>query len=241
VARDRSEVVLAAVNVAACAGALLALAAGAPAHRLRPLAVFSGLGAAAALYVEVAKAFARRRARAQAASSPPRGVRLHKPLWLSAIDGATMALLATPLAALAGVAGFTSVGVGVLITAGALLVTGFAVAGNFDTSALTFEDGGLRVHARAATFLIRWDAIVDVTRDGPEGRLVRLRFAGTEAVLGSVVPATDRARSRASFLIGGRGEPASEMTFASWTAGLDASALSRALAAARAGEPSLAN
>lgn len=232
---------LAAVNVAPCAGALIALAAGAPAHRLCPLAVFSGVGATAAFYVEVANAFARRRPRAQAASSPPRDVRLHKPLWLSAIDGASMAMLATPLAALAGVAGFTSVGVGVLITAGTLLVAISALTGIVDARALTFEDGGLRVHLRGATFLISWDAIVDVTRDGHEGRLVRLRFAGTQAVLGSVVPATDRARARARLVIGGWGEPTNEVTFASWTAGLDASALARAFAAASAGAPSRAN
>ena len=240
-ARDRSEVVLEVVNVAAFAGALLALAAGGPPHRLRPVAVFSGLGAAAALYIEVAIAFARLRARAQEASSPPRGVRLKKPLWLSAREGAPMALFVAPLAALAGVAGFPSAGAGVLIAAGALGGATFALVGTYNPQALTFEDDGLRVHLRTTTFLVPWGAVLGVARDGRNDGLVRLRFAGTEAVLGSVAPATDRARSHAFVAIGGRGEPTHELTFDAWTAGLDPAALARALAVASAREPSRVN
>jgi hypothetical protein len=241
VARDRSEVVLAATNVALFAGALIALAAGAPAHRVRPFAVFSTLGTAATLYVEVVRALAGRRARAQASSSPPRGVRLRKPLWLSASDGASLIMFGAPLAALAGLAGFTTVGVGVVLTAVALSLAGYALAGTFDARALTFEDGSLRVHMRTATFSIPWAAVVDVTRSGSGGRLVRLRFAGRQAVLGSVTPATDRARSRAWLMIGGQREPTNEVTFAPWTAGLDGAALARALTAASTRGPSRAN
>jgi hypothetical protein len=238
--RDRWEVGLALVNVAACAAALLALAAGAPAERLRPVAVFSGVGAAAALFIEVTRAFARRRALSQAAWSPPPGVRLDKPLWLSAHEGVPTVLLAAPLAALAALIGFPSTGLGVLITAGALMFVGYLSIGGFVPRALTFEEGGLRVHMRTAAFVIPWDAVVDVGRSGPN-QLVRLRFAGAQAVLGSVAPSTERARGRAWIAIGGRGDPTNEMTFDSWTAGLDAAALARALTAASAREPSRAN
>jgi hypothetical protein len=240
-ARERSELALAIVNVAAFAGALVALAAGAPADRLRPLAAFCGLGTAAVLYVEVAHALARRRADAQATFSPPLGVRLSKPLWLSAIDGASLAQLAAPLAGLAGVAGFPNVGLGVLLTAGALLLAGFALAGTFTVDALAFEEEGLRVHVRGATFFVRWDTVVDVTREGTDGRLVRLHFTGTEAVLASVAPATDRARSRAMLAIEARMKPTPELLLGQWTAGLDASALARALTAARRSGPSRVN
>jgi hypothetical protein len=121
------------------------------------------------------------------------------------------------------------------------VVAGSALIGNYNAQALTFEDAGLRVHLRTATFLIPWGAVLGVARAGRNDGLVRLRFAGTQAVLGSVLPATDRARSGALVAIGGRGEPIHEVTFDSWTAGLDTSALSRALTVASAREPSRAN
>jgi hypothetical protein len=199
VARDRSEVVVAVVNVCALAGALISLAAGAPVQRLRPVAVFCGIGATAAIYLEAARALARRRARAQSAAPLPRDVALRKPLWISSIDGASIMMFATPLGALAGAAGFSSVGAGISLTVVALVAVGFVLGGVFEPRALTFERDGLRVQIRGATFLVRWDSIADVTSGGKERRLVSLRITGPRAVLASVEPDTSvPARGRGS-------------------------------------------
>ena len=240
-ARDRSEVVLATVNLGGLAGALIALAAGASAHRLRPVAALFGIGVIAALYLEGANLLARRRARAQSASPVPRDVPLRKPIWISAIDGASVMMLATPLAALVGGAGFVSAGVGVVLTVLAFTALGFGLIGMIDPRALTLEREGLRVQILGATFLIRWDAIVDITRVGHERRLVRLRFSGPRVVLESVEPATKRARSRARLAIGAGGEPLGVLTLSPWTAGVDGTVLARALATARGGDADRAN
>ena len=232
---------LAAVNVCGFAAALIALAAGAPSHRFRSVAVFLGIGGTAAIYLEVANALARRRARAQSTAPVPRDVPLRKPLWISAMDGAPIMMLATPLGALAGAAGFASVGAGVLLTVLGLTTAMFYLGHIVEPHSLTFEREGLRVRIRGATFLVEWRAIVDIARSGHEGRLVRVQLSGTRLVLDSVEPATERARSRAFLAIGAGAEPTSVLTLSPWTGGIDSAVLARALLAASEGKTECAN
>ena len=239
--RDRSELWLAALNVCGLAGALVALAVGASAHGLRAVAAFCGVGVAAALYAEIGRALTRRRARAQSAAPVPRNVWLRKPLWISAIDGASFLTLATPLAAVAGGLGFASVGAGMVMTIAAFMALGFVLGGIIGARALALEDDGLRVQIRGATFLVRWDAIVDVTRAGHAGQLLRVSFTGPAGVVAAVAPATARARARVKLTIGAGGSPTATLSLSPWAAGLDGAVLARALGSARAPASDRAN
>jgi hypothetical protein len=231
--RARFEALSLAVDAAALACVLLAIALGAPAARLGRAAWFLGAGAAASLYVEVVFHLKRLRARRQERATVPRGVRLREPLWMRISDWLAVVGFLALGSAVAGAAGAVGVGVGILLTVVLLATAMDLFTARFSASGLTFEPEGLRVHIRDASFLIGWKAIAGIDRQGDEGRVLNVRILDAAAAIRSVEPNTPRTRGLVSLVLSAT---ESGITFGPWTAGLSTPALARAIGAAIGGE-----
>jgi len=230
----RWERALTAVELCALAGVLVALEAGAPATRWRPVAIFLGIGAAAALYREVGVALTRARVRHQSTAPVPRNRWLRKPAWISAIEATSFLGLAIPFAAGAAAVGFPGVGLGILATMAGLAAFTSAMSSMFSVAAFMLEQDGLRVRIRGATLLVPWSMVADVRREGSEDhRLVVLDLVGVRAIRASVDPATRKTHARAALVFSSEDGVTSKLVLAPWTAGLDGTALARALISAR--------
>jgi len=220
------------VNAGGLAIVLAALALGAGGRRWGPTAAFLAIGTAAALCAELIHRLARRRARRQAGADVPRGVRLHRPFWLTLDESLAIVDFGCPLAAAAAALGFAGVGIGILLTM-CLLPAFMAVTSLISVSAedLTFEDDGLRVHLRRrSSFLIRWSAIAAVDREGPSERaLTHLELLETASAVASVHPDTARNRRDVAIATWDGNQPGGKLTLVGWTAGLDAPVLARAI------------
>jgi hypothetical protein len=241
--RVRYEIWALLVNVGGLAAVLAALALSAPVRRWGTTAAFLALGSAAAIAAELVHRLAGRRARRQADADVPLGVRLRKPFWLSLGDPLAFLDFGCPLAAAAAVLGFAGAAVGVLLTI-CLLPALMAVVSLLAMSAtdLAFELDGLRVHFRGGNFLVRWNAIGAVEREGPRQRaLTTLELHETASAVASVQPATTRNRRAVAIATYDGDQPGGKLTLFGWTGGLDAPVLARAIRAAIGDRPARPN
>jgi len=220
------------INVGALAGVLSAIKAGASPNRLWPAVGFLLVSSAAAIYVEGAFHLTRRLARNQSGTEIPQGVLLRRPFWMSIRDFLSIVGIGATLGAVAAGLGFAGVGVGILLTFGAILGCVEFFSRAFSLGSLTFEPDGLRVHIRRASFIVPWSAITDVHAEGYEGHLICLRILGISAVVKSVEPDTPQTRKRTWLIVWDGDNSTGKLTLPPWTAGLDAPVLARAINAA---------
>jgi hypothetical protein len=233
-ARLRSLLILTAPGVA-LVSAMALLAMGIAPARLRPVAAFLAMAATASIvYVAALRLSARRRRRLRA-RDVPWGVRLVKPLWLSAPEASIPVEIGGVLAALLALVGCPGIGAGVMITFFVIaLVMPFAHL-SMSPWALTFEADGLRVHVTRAAFVIPWGSITGIETIGPDHmQMTMLRLADTEAIVATARRGTPRARARVATLLHDA-KPRGELMLLPWAAGLDGRSLARALEAARRG------
>jgi hypothetical protein len=213
------------------ASVLVALAAGCAPTRLRPVAGFLAVAAAASTYVWATGRRSLRRAHRQKQSDVPWNVRLTKPLWLTLSDSLTLLFPGAVLGAVAAIVGFPGIGVGALLTFAALSC--WLPFANFGMTArgLTFEEGGLRVHLRGASFVVPWTSIKAVERLGPEHfSMVRLRLRETQAIVESATPNVPKVRASVElFVREARSE--GQVMFIPWTAGVSGAVLARTIEA----------
>jgi hypothetical protein len=234
-ARRRSLVVLTVPGVA-LASVMALLAAGIAPGRLRPVAAFLAIATTASLVHLVSMRLSARRARRLRASKVPWGVRLVKPLWLSAPEASIPLELGGVLAALLALVGCPGIGAGVMVTfVGIALLMPFVQLG-MSPRALTFEADGLRVHARRATFVIPWASITGVETVGPDHmQFTTLRLADAGAIVATATPGTPRVRARVSTLLHDAMPRGASLMLMHWTAGLDGRSLARTLELGRHG------
>jgi hypothetical protein len=217
------------------ASVLVALAAGCAPNRLRPVAGFLAVAAAASTYIWATARRSLRRARHQKQSDIPWNVRLTKPFWLILSDALTLLFPGAVLGAVAAIFGFPGIGLGALLTFAALSCWLPLVDFGMNARGLTFEEGGLRVHSRGASFVVPWTSIIAVERLGPENFLmVRLRLREAQAVVESATPNGLKARARAERFVRGIA-PEGQVMFMPWTAGISGAALARTIDAAIGG------
>jgi hypothetical protein len=234
VTRAPSDLVIAVLDGAGLAAASIAIAAGADVHRWGPVAGLLAVGLAAELFVGAGRALLRRRAKRQATLPIPRGLVLRKPRWISATEHLGLVSVAATLGAVPAALGYPSTGVGVLTVLVGFPLAVVGAAGTYDTTTLAFEEEGLRIGTRGAALFVPWRAITGVEREGREGhRLVCVHLAGAADIIQSVVPATPRARMRATIIVGPETGNVGKMTLLPWTAGLEGTVLARALLAFR--------
>jgi hypothetical protein len=221
----------------ALAAVLVALAAGLSPHRLRPVAGFLALGAAAGTAFLAGARAMRRRVFRLSRAPVQRNVRLVKPWWF-AVGAADIAIHYVALfgAIVAGF-GFPGVGVGVLLVVAAVTCFPFA----FDLGqprGLTFEGAGLRLHYPGMDLLLPWSAIHGIDTIGPPGfDSVQFQVSEPEGVVEWVSPDTPRNRSRAQKMFG----PSATFFWFPWTAGLDGQTLARGIREGIAGHPEQMN
>jgi hypothetical protein len=225
--RARFELVVLVLNLGALAGVLLALALGATPARMWAMAEFLFVGSAAAIYAESAIHLTRRRARAQSGAEVPLGVRLRKPVWMSAGDPLSIMGVAALLGAAAAGAGYASVGVGILLAFVVILFVASFAERVASPRSITFEPDGLRVYIRGGSFVVPWKSITSVE----VSHVVHIRVRATAAVVETAEPDTPRMRARARLALFDGDQPGGKLTLSSWTAGLDGSVLARAIRA----------
>jgi hypothetical protein len=233
-ARRRSLLILS-VPLVGLAGVLALLAAGIARTRLRPTAVFLAMAATASIVYAVTIRLSARRARRLRAGPVPWGVRLGKPLWLSAPEASIPIEIGGVLAALLALVGCPGIGAGVMLAFGVFALMIPIIDRRAWPRALMFESVGLRVHTSGAAFLISWANITAVETVGPDQmQMTMLRLADTEAVVATATPATPRVRERVTKLLQDDTLHGT-LTLFHWAAGLDGRTLARALEAARRG------
>jgi len=215
------------------AAVLLAIARGAAAGRWWPVAGFLMLWALAGAYTWTAGIALGRRMTRLRRAPVPRGVPLATPFWIKLDRMLTMLGLAAVLGTVVAALGFPGIAVGVLLVLGGfLVVAGMGVASLMSgVRALTFEDGGVRFHARAWVCFVPWAAIGEIQRIGPDHfEIVRVAIADLDGAGVAVSPDTPRSReaARSTFSQG-------NIVLDPWTAGLDGRTLARAIAEGKAG------
>lgn len=219
------------------AGVLVALAAGASPHRLRPVAGFLTLAAISGAATIVTERALRRRLSRLKQAPVPRNQYLAKPWWVGLrVADISVHYLALLGAIVAGV-GFPGVGVGFLLVVG--VVSGGAVVFDFgQPRGLTFETAGLRLHWRSLQILLPWNTIRGLETIGPEGfDSVDFQISDPERVVDWVTPDTPRNRSRAQKMFG----TSAPFFWFPWTAGLDGQTLARGIREGIAGQPEQVN
>jgi hypothetical protein len=230
------------INATALVAVLSFVGKGVAVARLRPVAGFLLLSTAAAVYANAGARLLARRARRQMEAELPRGVRLRKPLWMSAIEAAAGFGPIATIAAVVALFGRPDVGLGILLTVLVVFGAIHYVAEGFSAQSLAFEDRGLRVHVRGASFLIPWSGISRLDRQGPEThRLTYLHIVDPKNVIGSVNPDTPQSRKRAMYVTYGDGPPGGKLMLAPWIGGIDDTVLARAINAALSGNRSTPN
>jgi len=233
--RRRKRLLVIGAPVAALAIVLALMAAEVAPGRLRPVGTLLGVAVAASLAQLAVSLLSARRARRLRAHEVPWGIRLRRPLWLSTPEVGVAVELGAILAALVALCGAPGIGAGVLLL--------FAVIGlsmplfqlHMSPRALTFEDGGLRVHLPDGEFLVPWPSITAVDTIGPDHmQFTTLRLADADAIAAVATPATPRLRERVATILSARGS-AGQLLLLHWTGGLDGRTLARALEAGRRG------
>ena len=232
--RVPTDVLAAAVTLLACAGVLAALGLGwlGPARWL-PVAGFLSAASLCGGYEVVASWRARLRTRRLRARSIPRGTILRRPRWLVLKENIFFGWAAGVLGAIASVFGFPGVGVGLALALIMLFACATLMSGGLFVADLSFEDEGLRLGARAVSFLVPWSAIIAVERLGTDS--LWLRIARTETLLTSALPDTAEARARVRRMLFDASGPETRLMLNAWTGGLDAHTLARAIEEARSG------
>jgi hypothetical protein len=233
--KRRRRLVVIGVPFAALALVLALLAAGVARRRLEPTAVFLAVAAAASLAQLAAGRLSSRRARRLRAREVPWGVRLDRPWWLSTPEVAVALEIGAMLAALLALCGAPGIGAGVLLTFAAIGLGMPMTQSRMAPRALTFEDGGLRVHVSAGAFLVPWSAITAVETVGPDHmQFTTLRLTDREAIEQTITPDTPRMRERVGefFREAGSG---GKLLLLHWTGGLDGQTLARTLEVGRHG------
>lgn len=218
------------------ASVALAWTAGVSGSRLSALTIELGASATGTLFLSTIRRASARRARRQRATDLPWGVRLTKPLWMRAEEPAVAVALGGLLAALPAAFGLRSVSIGVFLTLALVGAALFLFAGTLTPSGLTFEQRGLWAHLMGVSFLVPWDAVARVEVAGPDHRpFLTLHIRDQEPVLASVQPATARARRRAEMALSAGKRPRGMLVMLPWTAGVDGTALERAIEKGRSG------
>jgi hypothetical protein len=235
--RVRKDALAAMLIVAAFDGVLVAILAGVAPGRLWPVVWFLAIGAAAAVYVVIANRLIRRRASKLRSAEVRWGIRLRKPIWMSLGDTCTMVALGAALAAVVAGLGFPGVAMGILLTIVAVGVClPFLAELGLAARALTFEPDGLRVHIRAASFLVKWKAIANVERWGPDSyQALCLRISDVAGVVGTAQPDEPRVRARIDTLVREGNGPDGKLLLMPWMAGLDGVTLARTISAGMSG------
>jgi hypothetical protein len=233
--KRRRRLVIIGVPFAALALVLAFLAAGVAPRRLEPVAVFLAVAAAASLAQLGAGRLSARRARRLRAREVPWGIRLDRPWWLSTPEVAVALELGAMLAAVLALCDAPGIGAGVLLMF-AIIGLGMPITqARMAPRALTFEDGGLRVHVSGGAFLVPWSTVTAVETVGPDHmQFTTLRLTAREAIEQTVTPDTPRMRERIAELFREAGS-GGKLLLLHWTGGLDGQTLARALELGRRG------
>jgi hypothetical protein len=211
---------------------LVLLRAGIAPTRLRPAAMLLAVAAVAGLAQLVVWRLSARRRRRLREREVPWGIRLGRPMWLSLPEMAITVELGALLGAIVALCGAPGIGAGVLLTFVAIGLWMPVMQTSLSPSALTFEEGGLRVHVFRGAFVVPWSAITAIDSFGPEHmQFTTLRLADPDAIAASATP---RLRERVATLLRDSGSTG-KLILLHWTAGLDGRTLTRALEAGRRG------
>lgn len=238
--RARALYVLQAVPLIGLLAVLMALAAGASRARLLPVAGFLLASSGSVAFNILARSAHRRRAYQRQQLPLPRQVCHRAPWWMALEMLLTGLSLTSLVGAIAAVLGFPGVGLG--FTLGLTGLTGLGGLAFGDVQGLTFEDAGLRVHARSRQWLIPWACVREITPIGPAAfQMIQVELTDVDRVIDSVRPDTPKNRERVARVLRGATPTRTILTLWPGVAGLDGPSLERALRESRDGIPDQAN
>jgi hypothetical protein len=211
-------------------GVLVALAAGVAPNRLRPVAGFLAVVSIAAILSLVDSRAAFRRAWKQRNSEVPWGVLLTPPFWMRLSYPILLLGAGAVLGAVAAALGFPGIGLGALLTLGAV----GGMGPFFDSPhGLTFEPDGLRVTLRRGSFVVPWKTITHLEGIGPDHfTMISMHIGDARPLIESAQPNDPRFRAKVATFVQATQAHQGKLLLMPWTAGLDGQVLVRIITGA---------